>query len=75
MPHGLTANNDIVLVRPNLTPLGEDGLLREAAEIDEFALRRDFSKCCSISLADGNKFASIVRNPTPRGRALANKTA
>jgi len=75
MTHSLAANDDIVLVRPNLTPYGEDRLLREAAQVDELTLRGDLAECCPICLADGNKFASVIRDPAPGGGALAGEAA
>jgi hypothetical protein len=43
----------------------------ETAEVLEFTLLGDLSKCSTVRLTDGNEFAVLVR-PAPRARAFAN---
>lgn len=73
MIDGFATDDHVVFVCSDLTPEGERGLLRKTSQVDKFALGRDFGKGGSISLSNGNKFAAIVRNPSPGRGAVSDK--
>lgn len=63
----LTADDEVVLHRPDLTPLGGDGLLGETTEVGDPARLGDLDESSTIRLANSTELTSLGRCPTPRG--------
>lgn len=63
----LAADNDVVLVRANLTPLArsDTGCLRKTPEVSELASRGDFSKSSTVTLRNDGEFSAVVTDPSP----------
>lgn len=72
---GLTADDEVVLHRPDLTPLGGDGLLGETTEVGDPARLGDLDESSAVRLADSAEFTSFGRCPTPRGGTRAAAAA
>jgi len=71
MTNSFAADDHVVLVSSNFTPDGCDRVLGKTTKIFHLACCGDLNKGCSILLPDGNKLASSVRSPSPRGRTLS----
>lgn len=65
---GLGADNDQVAEGPDFPPPRADGVvLREAAEVDQLALRGYLGEGGPVVLADGDELAPVLGRPSPRG--------
>jgi hypothetical protein len=56
----LTSDNHEVVLTTDLAPRAGRRVLRQASQVRQLAFLGDLSKCSSVLLADGNKFAPIV---------------
>lgn len=72
---GLTADDEVVLHRPDLAPLGGDGLLGKTTEVGDPSRLRDLDESSAVRLADSTKLTSFGRRPAPRGGARAAAAA
>jgi hypothetical protein len=68
----LGSNDDIVLVRTDLSPLGRNRVLRETSKVDKLTLLGDLGKSSSIVLTDGDELTTVIRGPSPGRRTSAS---
>ena len=74
--NGLGADDNVALICADLTPLRADRvILGETTEVGHLAIFANLDKGCTLVLANSNKLATVIRSPTPRGRALADRVA
>jgi hypothetical protein len=77
MASRLTANNNVTLIPPDLTPDTRLrlGRLRQSSKIHKLPLVVDFGKGSTVSLSNGNKFPAIRAGPTPGRRTFPSLAA
>jgi hypothetical protein len=66
---GFGSDDDVVLVRADLAPLGGDRVLGQTTKVDELSLLGDFCERSAVVLTDSDKLPSGIGSPSPRGRA------
>jgi hypothetical protein len=70
---GLGADDHVVLVRSNLTPLRRQRVFGETAEVGHLAVRADLDEGSAVVLADGDELTTIIGGPTPGRGALTSR--
>src|SRR4051794_7965027 len=74
---GLAADDNVVLVPPELSPDNRLclGGLGQTAEVDKLSISVDFGKCSTVCLRNGHKLATVRACPAPGRRALTGLAA
>lgn len=68
MADSFGSDDDVVLVRADLAPLGGDRVLGQTAKVDELSLLGDLRESSAVVLTDSDKLTSVIGSPSPRGR-------